>query len=385
MKKILVIHNRYQITGGEDIAVENEIKFLQKQYNVKVLYFENTINSFFQQVFYFIFNNNYQSYKKIKNFIEEFNPDYIYINNTWFKISLSVFKLLESKKIKPILKLHNLRYYCTSTYSINVHLNGNQICPACGLKKKRFSLFNKYFQESYLKSLLVLRYGKKYINILINNDLEILVLSKFHKDSLIKSGVPKEKISIYPNYLSPSKTNTRINSEKFIVYAGRVSEEKGVGELISSFLDSNISDWSLKIIGEGPALKELKNRFNQNNVKFMGSLTNKETLGIINKSSGIVTATKLLEGQPTLLCEASMLGKVSVFPNVGGMLEFFPDNYAYTYRQYDYEDLIKKMNLFTNTELVLEQGIENKTYITNFLSQRKLSENFEKILNETRE
>ena len=43
------------------------------------------------------------------------------------------------------------------------------------------------------------------------------------------------------------------------------------------------------------------------------------------------------------------------------------------------------MNLFTNTELVLEQGIENKTYITNFLSQRKLSENFEKILNETRE
>ena len=80
-----------------------------------------------------------------------------------------------------------------------------------------------------------------------------------------------------------------------------------------------------------------------------------------------------------------MLGKVSVFPNVGGMLEFFPDNYAYTYRQYDYEDLIKKMNLFTNTELVLEQGIENKTYITNFLSQRKLSENFEKILNETRE
>ena len=113
MKKILVIHNRYQITGGEDIAVENEIKFLQKQYDVKVLYFENTINSFFQQVFYFIFNNNYQSYKKIKEMIQEFSPDYIYIHNTWFKISLAVFKLLESKKIKPILKLHNLRYYCT--------------------------------------------------------------------------------------------------------------------------------------------------------------------------------------------------------------------------------------------------------------------------------
>lgn len=385
MKKILVIHNRYQITGGEDIAVENEIKFLQKQYDVKVLYFENTINSFFQQVFYFIFNNNYQSYKKIKEMIQEFSPDYIYIHNTWFKISLAVFKLLESKKIKPLLKLHNLRYYCTSSYSTNVHLNGNQVCPACGLKKKKYSFFNKYFQESYLKSLLVLRYGKKYINILINNDLQILVLSQFHKDALIKSGVPKEKISIYPNYLSPSTGITTINSKKYIVYAGRVSEEKGVSELISSFLNSNISHWSLKIIGEGPTLNELKKRFNHNNIKFMGSLTNKETLGLISKSAGVVMATKLLEGQPTLLCEASMLGKVSVFPNGGGMSEFFPDNYAYTYRQYDYEDLIKKMNLFANTELVLEQGIENKIYITHFLSQRKLSEKFEKILNETRE
>ena len=28
MKKVLVIHNKYQDLGGEDIAVENEIKLL---------------------------------------------------------------------------------------------------------------------------------------------------------------------------------------------------------------------------------------------------------------------------------------------------------------------------------------------------------------------
>ena len=30
MKKILVVHNKYQQLGGEDIAVENEIQFLKK-------------------------------------------------------------------------------------------------------------------------------------------------------------------------------------------------------------------------------------------------------------------------------------------------------------------------------------------------------------------
>ena len=30
MKKILVLHNNYQIRGGEDIAVKNEIQLLGK-------------------------------------------------------------------------------------------------------------------------------------------------------------------------------------------------------------------------------------------------------------------------------------------------------------------------------------------------------------------
>ena len=39
MKKILVIHNNYQIQGGEDIAVLNEVKLLQEQYKVETLFF----------------------------------------------------------------------------------------------------------------------------------------------------------------------------------------------------------------------------------------------------------------------------------------------------------------------------------------------------------
>ena len=42
MKKILVIHNRYRILGGEDIAVENEVNILSKHFDVKTLYFNNT-------------------------------------------------------------------------------------------------------------------------------------------------------------------------------------------------------------------------------------------------------------------------------------------------------------------------------------------------------
>ena len=47
MKKILIVHNTYQITGGEDVAVKNEIEFLKSNYEVDVIYFENNIKIIF--------------------------------------------------------------------------------------------------------------------------------------------------------------------------------------------------------------------------------------------------------------------------------------------------------------------------------------------------
>ena len=40
MKKVLVIHNQYREIGGEDIAVQNEVQFLKKYFEVDELYFK---------------------------------------------------------------------------------------------------------------------------------------------------------------------------------------------------------------------------------------------------------------------------------------------------------------------------------------------------------
>ena len=46
------------------------------------------------------------------------------------------------------------------------------------------------------------------------------------------------------------------------LYVGRISKEKGVEDLILAFLDANLEDLKLKIVGDGPLLNNLKkNRF----------------------------------------------------------------------------------------------------------------------------
>ena len=99
MKKLLIVHTNYQNKGGEDIAVEKEISFLKRNYEVKTLIFSNDIENIFNQIFSFLLNKNKKSMKKLNSLLDEFNPDIVYVHNTWFKASLGIFSILK-KEIK---------------------------------------------------------------------------------------------------------------------------------------------------------------------------------------------------------------------------------------------------------------------------------------------
>ena len=64
-KKILVIHTQYRERGGEDIAVDEEIKFLSKFYNVDSLIFSNKFKKKFLQSLFLILNYNPVSLRKL--------------------------------------------------------------------------------------------------------------------------------------------------------------------------------------------------------------------------------------------------------------------------------------------------------------------------------
>ena len=88
----------------------------------------------------------------------------------------------------------------------------------------------------------------------------------------------ENKITIFPNNLQLDRTyseNNNINRD-YLVYAGRISEEKGVKELIETFIESNLKELKLKIIGKGPNLDSLKKIYQNNKIEFIGEKTNKE-------------------------------------------------------------------------------------------------------------
>ncbi len=382
MKKLLLIHNNYRETGGEDIAVQNELSILKKYFIVETVVFSNQVSNYFGKILLFFSSKSKSSENKLRDVVTEFKPDVAYVHNTWFNASLSVFDILKEENIKTILKLHNFRYFCTRTFFHKRHIKDNEVCFACGQKKNKLRFFNKYYRNSYLKSLMVIFYGKRYFKVLQGNDLKLLVLTQFHKNFLQNLGVNKEKITVLPNLINLNLESVYSSESNYIVYAGRISEEKGIDELIRAFLDANLSNLTLKIIGNGPSINDLKKKYIGKPVDFINEISNADVLDIISKSKGVVTATKLYEGQPTLLCEASTLGVPSFFPESGGIAEFFPKDYDLSYKQFDYVDLQNKLKTLNNLETLTNQGKKNKEFISSYLDEQILVEKFKKVIDE---
>ena len=382
MKKILVIHNRYQNIGGEDIAVDNEIALLKEKFEVKELFFDNYLGSIWNFLILFFTSINNKSVKELDIIYTNFSPDIVYIHNTWFNASLGIFNYLKNKNVQILLKLHNFRYDCTKSFTAKKHLQNKTVCEACGFKKKRFQYFNKYFNESYLKSIFVFLYGRKYVKIIFESSFHLAVLTNFHRDRLIKLGVEENRVSVIPNYIYPKNNSVSKPSSIDLVYAGRISEEKGVEELVKEFIRLDIKGINLQIIGTGPLLNYLLKKYNKDNVYFHGQLSNNETNKIICNASGIVTATKLFEGQPTLLFEAALQKVPAIFPKTGGLNEFFPKNYQLSFNQFQYDDLGKKIKfLFLNLENSKKIGIQNFDFIEKNYSKEKIMSQYIKLFN----
>ena len=382
MKKILVINNKYKELGGEDSNIVDEINLLSKVCSIEYLEFDNSNDLNFFDLISFFINSNFVSNKLIEKKIDEFQPDIIYVNNTWFKANLGIFKIIRKKNIPVLLKIHNFRYWCANSYRLKNHLRGNDICPACSLKDNK-KILNRYFPDSLFKSFILIKYIRKLISILKTKEIKILTITDFHKQFLIDLGIPKNKIFKYNNPITLNEdngVNYNVNSD-YVVFAGRITESKGVEELLLSWQKFlNTDGLSLKIIGEGNLDFKLKNIYNSNNIEFIGHLNNYDVKELISKSRAVITATKMYEGQPRLLCEASSLGVPSIFPKFGGMNEFFPPNYELAFEQYNYDDLNEKLLLLKNKIMLEKYSQENFQYINSYLSEEKLEKIFLNII-----
>lgn len=186
--------------------------------------------------------------------------------------------------------------------------------------------------------LIIMSY---YTNTSISNADYIISISKFMRDSLPEK-YKKKSIVIY-NKINPERfskeTNYSFLKEKYdlsdgaplFLYVGRLSENKGIVELIRSFkeLITKLPNSKLLLVGRPYQSFNLKSFLNSisacKNIIWTGQASEEELVSLYHLCDVYVSASKWESfGMPVV--EAQMLGKPVVVYNVGAHSEIVKNN-----------------------------------------------------------
>lgn len=383
IQKILIINTKYRIFGGEDSNIVDEIKLLDKYFQVFYLEFDNSKRINIYDIFSFFSFSNFNSNKILKKTIDEFNPDFVYVHNLWFKANLGVLKILKKKPLVILHKIHNYRFQCSRYFLSKNHLKNQITCLACGIKISELGIFNKYFKESYIKSFLLILHSKKYTKLITSYPLIIIAMSNFQVKKLIEYGIEDKKIKIYPNPIETLDNNLKYDSNsRYVLVVSRLVENKGILEIISKWEEAKLSNLILKVIGSGELKEELLKKYTLKNIEFVGELSNTETKKLMSKARAVIFASKLFEGQPRVLLEAISFGIPTIYPKFAGMSEFFPKNYDLSFTQFDYDDLYEKIIKLEDTNFLINESLKLSDFVQKNLNESQYINKFKNILGE---
>ncbi|WP_377519783.1 glycosyltransferase [Priestia megaterium] len=207
--KILIVHNYYQIPGGEDTVVENEKKMLEDHGHEVIVYSRNNSElqkmSKFQKLglpFSTVFS--IRTYREVKRIIKQQNIDIVHVHNTLNLISPSVYYAAFSCKVKVIQTVHNFRLVCPGAL---LYRDGN-ICEDCIHKGLRCAIFNNCYRDSKLQTLACVITLKTHRFLGTYKNINYICLTEFNKEKLLevnrggKKIIDPKKVFVKPNFTS---------------------------------------------------------------------------------------------------------------------------------------------------------------------------------------
>ena len=263
-----------------------------------------------------------EAYKKMRELCDIEKPDLVILNLVHKQITCSVIDAIKDSNpnTKIVWTMHDLICVCPA-YTM---LDGQgKICEKCLDGNFNHCKENKCIHGSKLMSWLSTYEAKQIKKHKWYDKIDLYVCpSKFYKDKLDGAHFTKSKIVWIPNPLPtsfPYELNT--NDDKYILYFGRLSKEKGIISLIDAMKSV---DYKLKIAGTGPLKEEIEGYIKTNelkNIELLGFKSGEELNNLIRKSRCVVLPSEWYENGPYSAMEALALGKPLIVSNLGGLPE----------------------------------------------------------------
>jgi glycosyltransferase involved in cell wall biosynthesis len=346
--RILFVHNFYQNRGGEDESTEQEIRLMEKKGHDVRLYSRKNEEIESYSIFNkgkLIFEPTWSSrtFREISLLLQDYQPDIVHVQNFFPLISPSVFYACSENNIPAVFTLRNYRLLCP----IGIFFRDGEICEECFVHSLWRSIKYACYHKSRVQTSAVAIALKSH-RFLHTWDRKVdlfIALSEFTRKKFISTGIPEDKIHVRPNFLETDPGMGDLHRE-YALYAGRLSREKGVYELVSEW--KNIPHIPLLVVGDGPLRKDIETFILENNiqnVKLIGFIPLEQLLSVMKKALFLVMPTLWYETFGRTVIEAYATGTPVVASNIGVVASLVKDGITgTTFDPKEPMDLVKKIN-----------------------------------------
>lgn len=308
----MVLHDPYKPValgslGGEDNLVQLEIDKLRERGH-EIIDGRKT-DKMYRRKFNQLRAQSYGSTAEVLDALNFYKPEIVHTHNLNQR---SGYKWLNSVSIPVISSLHNYRLFCP----ISIAWRDGTPCFECRDKTAFSAILNNC--DSYIGLINATR-----MLVFQRNSPQIKTPKKFILASnlmakTLESLIPNNKIEILR---SPgrkfSKPTTEMSFRNAWLFAGRLTPEKGILNLIANWP----SEEKLHIAGDGPLLDAIRQLIKQKpNIQMIGVFPPSDN-SVYEKYLGLIFASTWYEGSPLVVADSLATGTPVICTDESGAKE----------------------------------------------------------------
>lgn len=255
----------------------------------------------------------------LRRAVEDFRPDVLHAHNTFPLISPAVFHAAGARAAR-VLTLHNYRLFCAA----GIPMRSGHTCMDCLDQRSPLpALRHGCYRDSRLATLPLA------LNIALHRRLGtwarqvdgFIALTAFQRERFVQAGLPADLVRVKPNFYpgSPSVLSWAAR-RPCVVFAGRLTWEKGLTSLIRAWLSWGPDAPELRIVGDGTLRSKLQRLAGEDPrvpIRFLGQLPSKAAQAEIAQARLLVLPSECIEGFPMVVREAFAFGTAAAVSDMG--------------------------------------------------------------------
>jgi glycosyltransferase involved in cell wall biosynthesis len=252
----------------------------------------------------------------IRREVDRLKPDVVHVHNTFPLISPGIFHAIGDRAAR-VLTLHNYRLFCPA----GIPMRAGKVCTDCLDARGSLPAMRHGCYRGSRVATAPLAFSvwlRRAMGTWRNQVDAFVALSDFQRNVMADAGLPLAKVHVKPNFYPGLPPVTPWHERgNYVVFAGRLTAEKGVATLLKAWRLWGPGAPELRLAGDGVLRPQLEAMAEGLPVRFLGQLGGAEAQAQIAGARLLVLPSEWFETFGLVLSEAFAFGTPAAVSNLG--------------------------------------------------------------------